>query len=169
MLGLAVWSHSRTRPLMEVARLLKTEAGMGLSPEARNGATRFPWKSMIRVLLVDDQVAVRSGLRMRLALEPDIAVVGEGDDGATALALAPALRPDVILMDIELPQMDGISATAALRDLVPSAAVVILSIHDGSATRARARAAGAADFVGKHEAGDRLPEAIRRAASGVVK
>jgi len=120
---------------------------------------------MIRILLVDDQMAVRRGLRMRLALEADMLVVGEAGDAEGALALAPVVRPDVIVMDIELPQIDGITAAAGLRDLIPSAAVVILSIHEGPSIRARARAAGAAAFVGKHEAGDQLVPAIRRAAA----
>ncbi len=120
---------------------------------------------MIRILLVNDQVAVRHGLRMRLALEPDMLVVGEARDAEGALALAPVVRPDVILMDVEMPRIDGISAAAGLRDAVPSAAVVMLSIHEGPSIRARARAAGAAAFVGKHEAGDQLLPAIRRAAA----
>ena len=67
---------------------------------------------MIRLVLVDDQAAVRQGLRMRLLLEPDIAVIGEANSGKEALALVQQLCPDVVLMDIEMPDMDGISAAA---------------------------------------------------------
>jgi CheY-like chemotaxis protein len=70
---------------------------------------------MIRVLLVDDQPSIRRGLRMRLALEPDLTVVGEAGDGATAVALATALQPEVVLMDVAMPGMDGIAALQALR------------------------------------------------------
>lgn len=120
---------------------------------------------MIRVMLVDDQPAVREGLKMRLALESDVEVVAEAGDGATALALAHTERPDLIVMDVELPGMDGIAATAELRRIAPASAVVVLSIHEDAQTRARAQAAGAAAFVGKHEGSEALLTALRQAAS----
>src|SRR5689334_13051192 len=98
---------------------------------------------MIRILLVDDQPTMRSGLRMRLELEPDLAVVGEAGDGAAAVALARETHPDVVIMDLEMPVMDGISATIALRAVAPASAVVVHSLYDDAATQARARAAGA--------------------------
>jgi DNA-binding NarL/FixJ family response regulator len=118
---------------------------------------------MITVLLVDDQPAVRAGLRMRLALEGDVLVVGEAESGARALELAPALDPNVILLDIEMPGMDGISAARLLRSVAPNCAILMLSLHDDADTRARAMQAGAAAFVSKHEAGTALPSAIRAA------
>jgi DNA-binding NarL/FixJ family response regulator len=118
--------------------------------------------NMIRVLLVDDETNVRKGLRMQLALEPDIAVVGEAQDGCAALDLIAALNPDVVLMDVRMGGMDGLEATRCLRDVGP--AVVILSLHDDTATRALAFAAGARAFVGKHESSDVLYKAIRTAA-----
>ena len=121
---------------------------------------------MITVLLVDDQPVMRSGLRMRLELEPDMAVVGEAGDGAAALALARETRPDVVIMDLEMPIMDGITATAALRDAVPGSAVVVHSLYDDPATQARARAAGAVAFVGKHRLETPLLAAIRQAGGG---
>lgn len=111
---------------------------------------------MIRVMLVDDQPVVRQGLRMRLALERDVEVVAEAGDGSAALELARRERPDVVVMDVEMPGMDGITATEELRRIAPASAVVILSIHEDAQTRARAQAAGAAAFVGKHEGPDAL-------------
>jgi NarL family two-component system response regulator LiaR len=101
---------------------------------------------------------------MRLLLEPDITVIGEASNGKEALALVQQLRPDVVLMDIVMPEMDGISTTAALRTIVPQSAVVILSIHEDSATQARARIAGAAAFVEKRGSSEELITAIHRAS-----
>jgi DNA-binding NarL/FixJ family response regulator len=117
----------------------------------------------IRVLLVDDEAPVLRGLRMRLALEPDISVVGEARNGCAAVELAHHLRPDVVLMDICMPVMDGITATRSLAARSPRPAVVVLSIHDDHATVSRARNAGAAAFVAKHRMDDGLVTAIRRA------
>jgi DNA-binding NarL/FixJ family response regulator len=119
---------------------------------------------MIRLLLVDDQSTVRRGLVMRLHMEPDIQIVGEASTGREALRLARDLKPDVVLMDVEMPEMDGIEATTALRLAVSQSAVVILSIHDDAQTRGRAQAAGAVAFVEKRGATDSLLAAIRQAA-----
>src|SRR6266581_4167523 len=119
---------------------------------------------MIRVLLVDDQPAARRGLRVRFHLEPDMQVVGEASTGSEALTLVKELKPDVVLMDIEMPEMDGIEVTAALQTAVPQSAVVILSIHTDRQTRIRAQAAGAVAFVEKRGTTDTLLAAIRQAA-----
>jgi DNA-binding NarL/FixJ family response regulator len=119
---------------------------------------------MIRLLLVDDQPAVRRGLGMRLHMEPDIQIIGEASTGKEALSMAQALTPDVVLMDVEMPEMDGIAATAALSAAASKSAVVILSIHDDAQTRGRAQAAGAVAFVEKRGATDSLLAAIRQAA-----
>ena len=119
---------------------------------------------MIRLLLVDDQPAVRRGLGIRLHLEPDIQIVGEASTGREALSKVQALTPDVVLMDVEMPEMNGIEATAALRAAASTSAVVILSIHDDPQTRGRAQAAGAVAFVEKRGATDSLLAAIRQAA-----
>jgi DNA-binding NarL/FixJ family response regulator len=119
---------------------------------------------MITVLLVDDMPGVRQGLWMRLALEPDIAVVGEAANGTEALALAVRLRPDVILMDVQMPVLDGIAATEQIHVMAPGSAVVILSLYDDPQTRAEAARAGAATFVAKQEPLETLLSAIRQAA-----
>jgi DNA-binding NarL/FixJ family response regulator len=119
---------------------------------------------MIRVLLVDDQVVVRRALRARFYLEPDLQVVGEASTGREALTLAQTLVPDVVLMDIAMPGMDGIEATAALHKEVPQSAVVILSISDDLQTREQAQDAGAVAFVEKRGATETLLSAIRLAA-----
>ncbi len=119
---------------------------------------------MIKLLLVDDQPTVRQGLRMRLTLEPDLTVVGEASTAEEALALVQSLAPDIVLMDVEMPGMDGIAATAAVRASARQGAVVILSIHDDALTRARAQAAGAVAFVEKRGKTEELLAAIRQAA-----
>jgi len=124
---------------------------------------------MIRVLLVDDQAVVRRALRGRFHLEPDLEVVGEASTGTEALALAQTLAPDVVLMDLQMPEMDGIAATAALRRAVPQSVVVILSIYDDAQTRGQAQAAGAVAFVEKRGATDALLSAIRQAAAQAGK
>ena len=124
---------------------------------------------MIRVLLVDDQAVVRRALRGRFHLEPDLEVVGEAGTGSEALALAQVLTPDVVLMDVEMPGMDGIEATAALRRAVPQSAVVILSIYDDAQIRGLAQAAGAVAFVEKRGATEALFSAIRLAAAQAGK
>jgi DNA-binding NarL/FixJ family response regulator len=119
---------------------------------------------MIKLLLVDDQPIVRRGLRMRLMLEPDITVVGEASSGEQALVLVESLAPDIVLMDVEMPAMDGIAATAAMRASTSQSAVVMMSIHDDDHTRARARAAGAAAFVEKSGTLEVLLATIRQTA-----
>lgn len=119
---------------------------------------------MIKLLIVDDQPQTRRGLRMRLGLEPDLEIVGEAGDGRSALTLVDRLHPDVIVMDCEMPLMDGISAASALRDAGDPVAVVMLSIHDDAMTKARARAAGASAFVAKQCSDEPLIRAIRQAA-----
>jgi DNA-binding NarL/FixJ family response regulator len=119
----------------------------------------------IRVLLVDDEPNVRRGLRMQLELEADIAVVGEADDGRTALDQVAAVSPDVVLMDLQMSGVDGLTATSLLRSTRPGTPVVILSLHDGARARSDAARAGAEAFVGKHEPAGVLLAAIRHAAS----
>ncbi|HEY3718188.1 MAG TPA: response regulator transcription factor [Jatrophihabitantaceae bacterium] len=121
---------------------------------------------MIRVLLADDHRLVRAGLTSVLATAEDLEVVGEAADGAQALALVASTAPDVVLMDLSMPVMDGVAATRALRADHPSIRVVVLS---SSSDRARVRdaiAAGATGYVLKDCTPDELLAAIRSAANG---
>jgi anti-anti-sigma factor len=122
-------------------------------------------ENMISLLLVDDQPIVRRGLRMRLMFEPDITVVGEASSGEQALELVKSLAPDIVLMDVEMPGMNGITATEAIHANSLQSAVVMMSIHDDSQTRARAEAAGAAAFVEKRGAVEVLLATIRQVAA----
>ena len=121
-------------------------------------------KKMIRVLIVDDESAVRQGLRMRLSAEPDVQVIGETANGQAALDLVQALQPEVVLMDVTMPQLDGIDATEALHAISPNTAVVMLTVYDDAAMRARARAAGAVAFITKGSEMNELLATIRWAA-----
>lgn len=118
---------------------------------------------MITLLLADDDPFVRQGLNTLLERVGDIRIIGEASNGSDAIALAQALHPDVVLMDISMPAPDGIAATAALRASVPQCAVVLLSLYDDPSMRARAHAAGAAILVGKQEGVEILLASIREA------
>jgi DNA-binding NarL/FixJ family response regulator len=118
---------------------------------------------MIRIVLVDDEPTIRHGLRMRLGLTKDMCVVGEAGSGGHALQVIRELRPDVVVMDVELPDCDGIIVTETLRAEKNRVPVIILSMHDDPGTRARACAAGAG-FVSKHQGAAELLQAVREAA-----
>lgn len=120
---------------------------------------------MTRVLLVDDHRLVREGLRRTLE-EAGFDVVGEAQDGAEGIDKAAQLRPHVILMDVSMPVLDGITATRRLRTRVPDSRVVVLTMHADSQLVERARAAGAAGYLIKDASSDEVVEAVRRAAKG---
>jgi DNA-binding NarL/FixJ family response regulator len=104
---------------------------------------------------------------MRLTIEPDVEVVDEAESGEAALRLVRSLSPDVVLRDVEMPDIDGIAATAALCATVSHVAVVMLSLYNDTRTRALAREAGAAAFVAKHQAKTALLATIRRVVSSI--
>jgi DNA-binding NarL/FixJ family response regulator len=124
-----------------------------------------PGARPIRLLLVDCKPAVRRGLKMRFALEEVLVVVGEAGDATEAISLARALRPDVVLMEVEMPGVSGIEATEKLRSAAPHSAVVIFTLRDDAATQERAQAAGAAAFVAKHRTEETLLATIRGVAT----
>ncbi|MEU4098761.1 response regulator transcription factor [Streptomyces sp. NPDC026673] len=120
----------------------------------------------IRVLLVDDQPMIRTGFRFILEAEPDLVVVGESGDGAAAVEDARALQPDVILMDIRMPRMDGVEATRAIVDSGLSAKVIILTTFDLDEHVVDALRAGAGGFLVKDGPAASLIDAIRVVAAG---
>jgi DNA-binding NarL/FixJ family response regulator len=122
---------------------------------------------VIRVLLADDQALVRGGLRMILDAQPDIDVVGEAADGREALRLARALRPDVVLMDVRMPVMDGLEATRRLLADPPGPVrVVVLTTYDLDRYVYDALRAGASGFLLKTAPPRQLPAAIRDVVAG---
>ncbi len=118
----------------------------------------------IRLLLVDDHAVVRSGLRMLLMSEEDMEIVGEAGNAAEALEAVRLLKPDVVLMDIGLPDMSGIEATREIRKLHPDVAVVALTIHEDEEYFFKMLDAGARGYVPKRAAPEELITAIRAAA-----
>src|SRR5260370_11917757 len=121
---------------------------------------------MIRVLLVDDQSLLRMGFRMILEAEPDIEVVGEAADGQTGVSMASALHPDVVLMDVRMPGMDGIRATASITAADPLIKVLILTTFDLDEYVFTGFKAGASGFLLKDAPPPELLTAIRTVAGG---
>lgn len=135
-------------------------AGAGSGRRAAGGA--------IRVLLVDDHQVVRRGLRTFLEIQDDIEVVGEASDGAEGIAAAEELRPDVVLMDVKMPGMDGIEALRTLRELTNPARVLVVTSFTEQRTVVPALRAGAAGYVYKDIDPEALAGAIRSVHAGHV-
>jgi DNA-binding NarL/FixJ family response regulator len=120
----------------------------------------------VRLLLADDHPVVRAGLAGMLAAEPDLEIVGEAADGAEACALARELRPDVVLMDLRMPGVDGVSATAVISAELPETRVLVLTTYDTDADIVRAVEAGATGYLLKDTPRRQLADAVRAAARG---
>ena len=120
----------------------------------------------VRVLLIDDDALVRAGLRMILSSAEDLEVVGEADDGARAVAAVREHRPDVVLMDIRMPEMDGITATAALRRLDAPPQVIVLTTFQADEQVMSALHAGAGGFLLKDTPPAEIVNAVRLVATG---
>jgi NarL family two-component system response regulator LiaR len=123
----------------------------------------------IRILIVDDHSVVRQGLEMFLALDEELEVVGEAKNGAEALRLARELRPDVVLMDLLMPVMDGIAATGAIRRELPETEVIALTSVLEDRAIVDAIRAGAIGYLLKDTEADELRRAIKAAAAGQVQ
>ena len=149
-------------PLKEELSDLKAAAG---HPDRRSGLTMqpSPEQSMVRVLLVDDHVMVRRGIKSLTDGHDNLRVIGEASDGEQAVELAAQLRPDVVLMDVNLPVMDGVTATSRIHQDYPDIVIVGLSVHDDRQIVDAMTKAGAAAFVSKGSVTEELYEAISRA------
>ena len=123
----------------------------------------------IRILIADDHHVVRQGLRMFLGSDPELEIIGEAQDGAEALKLAQELHPDVVLMDILMPVMDGIQATAAIRQSLPDTEVIALTSVLGDNSVIDAVRAGAIGYLLKDTDANELRRAIKAAAAGKVQ
>ncbi|WP_103063390.1 response regulator [Actinomyces qiguomingii] len=140
-----------------------TKTAAPVPPEEESSS---PPKRPITVVLADDQALMRMGFRMVLDPAEDIEIVGEASDGATAVAQARALKPDVILMDVRMPGMNGIDATAAITQQFPQIKILILTTFDVDEYAFAGLRAGASGFLLKDTRPGELAEAIRTVASG---
>ncbi len=120
----------------------------------------------IRVLLADDHKLIRAGLRLVVEQEQDLSVIGEADDGRQAVELAKTLRPAVVVLDVGMPNLNGIEAASQIREAVPDAAIVMLSMHSDEAYVLRALAAGARAYLLKDSAEGDLVRAIHAVVEG---
>jgi two-component system NarL family response regulator len=120
----------------------------------------------IRVLVVDDHALFRRGLEMVLSAEPDIVVVGEAEDGADAVARSTEVLPDIVLLDVRMPRRSGIDACRAIKDAVPSAKIIMLTVSDEESDLYDAIKAGAMGYLLKEVAIEDVPSAIRAVHGG---
>ena len=118
------------------------------------------------VLLADDHTLIRAGLRMVVDAQPDLSVIAEADNGRDAVAMAQALKPDVVVMDIGMPSLNGIEAAGQIRASLPDTQIVMLSMHSDEGYVLRALKAGAKAYLLKDSAEADLARAIRAAAAG---
>lgn len=122
----------------------------------------------IRLLLADDHAVVRSGLRLLLEAQPDMVIIGEAENGVDAIQRADELKPDVVLMDVEMPGMNGIEATRRIKAGSPGTAVLALTMYEDDQYFFEMLRAGAAGYVPKRAAPDELATAIRAVSRGEV-
>ena len=150
----------------EPGDLARVGASLAGRPYARRGVSMS--SETIRVMLVDDHTLVREGLRLVLRTAPDIVVAGEAENGVAAVALARQLTPDVILLDLDMPGGDGMTALRELRKTSPEIRVLILTVHAEHERLLTQLDAGARGYLTKEAAARDLVEAIRVVAAGEV-
>ncbi len=123
---------------------------------------------LIRVLIADDHTLVRQGIRMLIEAQPDLQVVGEASDGAEVVRLARELVPDLVVMDIAMPVMDGLEATRAIKQDQPDVKILVLTMHEGEDYFFKILSAGAAGYVLKRAAASDLIAAVHAVARGEI-
>lgn len=123
-------------------------------------------RQRIRLLIVDDHPVMRDGLRAAVEREADLQVVGEAADGAEGIAQFRALLPDVTLLDLQMPRVDGLQAITTIRSEYPSACIVVLTTYPGDARVTRAMTLGATSYLLKTACREEILQAIRSAAAG---
>lgn len=121
---------------------------------------------MIRILIVDDEILVRQGLKSLLMLEDDFEIIGEANHGSEAISLSTSLRPDVVLMDVRMPMVNGVEATRTIVQRHPEIKVLILTTFDDDQYITEAMKVGAKGYLLKDSSSERLSAAIRAIASG---
>ncbi len=122
----------------------------------------------IRVLLVDDQTIIREGIRSLLTAHDDLSIIGEAGDGVRAVELAKSLTPDVVLMDIRMPKLDGVEATRQIKAEMPDTVVIVLTTFDDDEYVIKAMTYGATGYLLKDIGSDKLVEAIRDGLNGNI-
>lgn len=125
-------------------------------------------KSPFRILVVDDHAVLRQGMKHLIDAEPDMEVVGEAEDGAEAIRIAATLRPDIIVMDLSMPNLSGAGATRRLKAAHPSCKVLVLTVHEDRGYLKELLEAGATGYMLKRAAADELIHALRAIAAGNV-
>ena len=148
------------------ASLNSTTMPSGEQPRNNFAADTPQPRRKIRVLLADDHTILRAGVRMMLNAQPDIEVVGEASDGRKAVAEAQRLQPDVVLMDITMPDLNGIEATRQVKRLLPEVRVLVLTMHENEEYLFQMLRAGASGYMLKEAADTELISAIRLVNSG---
>jgi two-component system response regulator DegU len=126
------------------------------------------WAGPARLVIVDDHDLVRAGLKAMISAEPDFEVVGEASDGQDALEVCRRHKPDLVLMDVRMPRMDGLAATRAIKQQYPRTSVLILTVHENQDYMLEAIRAGASGYVLKDSPREQLTTAIRKVLEGEI-